>query len=131
MKLSNLGIFLLRVGISSMMIFGHGWEKIITFQVKAASFPDPFNISPTYSLALSTFAEFFCAIAVLLGLLTRFATIPLIINMAVAVFVIHGLDPFKVKEKAVLYLLTYVFIAIVGPGRFSLDELLKKKKTLF
>jgi putative oxidoreductase len=47
--------------------------------------------------------------------------------MAVAVLIIHAQDAFGVKELAVLYLLTYLIIAIVGAGKISIDNLIYKK----
>ena len=44
----------------------------------------------------------------IIGLFTRQAVIPLIITMLVAIFVIHGDDPFKDKEMAILYLIPYI-----------------------
>jgi putative oxidoreductase len=80
-------------------------------------------------LGLTVFAEFFCALALALGLLTRAAVIPLIVTMLTAAFVILGDDPFGKKELALLYLVPFVTILIVGPGRFSLDRLLSGQKT--
>jgi len=42
--------------------------------------------------------------------------------MAVAAFIVHGDDPFGTKEKALLYLAFFIVIALVGPGKFSIDE---------
>lgn len=100
----------------------HGWEKLINFSAKAAEFPDPLGVGPVISLGLCVFAEFFCSSAILLGFATRWATIPAIINIAVAAFVIHGHDPFEKKEKAILYLIGYVVIALLGPGKYALGK---------
>lgn len=69
------------------------------------------------------FAEFFCSLALALGLATRAALIPLIITMATAVLMIHGGDPFAKQEHALLYLVPYVAILIAGPGRYSVDRI--------
>jgi len=59
---------------------------------------------------------------VALGLLTRMAVVPLIITMLVAAFVIHGGDPFKKMESALLYLIPFIVIFWQGAGKFSIDE---------
>jgi putative oxidoreductase len=62
-----------------------------------------------------------------LGLFTRYASIPSIIAMLVAVFVAHADDPFKEAEHAFLYLIAYIVILFTGPGKYSLDALISKK----
>jgi putative oxidoreductase len=42
--------------------------------------------------------------------------------MAVASFIAHGADDFGTKEKALLYLVSFVTIILVGPGKFSVDR---------
>ena len=42
--------------------------------------------------------------------------------MAVAAFVVHGADPLAKKEMALLYMVAFLAIAFIGPGRFSLDR---------
>lgn len=55
------------------------------------------------------------------------AVIPLIVTMLVAVFFVHGADPFAQREPALLYLLPYVMLLLTGSGRYSLDYLLLQK----
>ena len=42
--------------------------------------------------------------------------------MVVAAFVVHFDDPFGRKEKAVLYLVGYMIIFLLGPGKYSIDK---------
>ena len=39
-----------------------------------------------------------------------------------AVFVVHAADPIGTKEKALLFLIGFVVIAICGAGKYSLDR---------
>ena len=50
------------------------------------------------------------------------AAILVIIGMAVAAFVVHGSDPFGVKELALLYLVGFTAIALMGAGKISVDK---------
>src|SRR5437762_582571 len=81
-KLESLGLLGLRVGTAGCMAILHGWPKLLSYSVKAGEFPDPFGLSPHVSLALVVFAEFFCSILIVLGVWTRLAAIPVVINMA-------------------------------------------------
>ena len=122
-SLASLGLLLLRVSISAMMLT-HGMTKLSNFSALSQHF-NPIGIGGPLSLSLVIFAEVFCSIAVLLGLFTRMAAIPLIVAMSVAVFTFAG-QPFSVKELALLYLTVYTVILMVGPGRYSIDRLIWK-----
>ena len=91
-------------------------------------FGDPLGIGPELSLFLVTFAEAVCAFFVLIGLWTRIALIPLIINMVVIVFVAHAGDPFSDKELGLFFLIAWTTLFITGAGKYSLDEFFDKKK---
>ena len=91
-------------------------------------FADPFGIGVMPSLVLTVFAEVVCAVLVGIGLKTRLATIPLLITMLTAVFIVHINDPIATQEKGYLYLLIYLILLVKGGGRFSFDYLILGKK---
>ena len=105
----------------------HGYPKLQSLLGDNPQFADPFGIGQVPSLALTVFAEFVCSILIIIGLATRFATIPLIITMLVAIFQAHGADPFGKKELAVLYLIMFIGFFVLGPGRYSIDYLVGGK----
>ncbi|MCX2839701.1 DoxX family protein [Salinimicrobium sp. MT39] len=117
-------LLMLRIGVGSMMLV-HGLPKLEMLMAGGeVQFPGVMGMNPTLSLTLAVFAEFFCSILLILGLATRFATIPLIITMLIAVFVIHANDPFANQELGLHYLLTYLALLILGAGKFSVDAFL-------
>ena len=124
---TDIGLVILRVVFAGMLCFRHGWGKLINFSSVAVGFPDPFHVGGKVSLGLTIFAEVFCALFVLVGVATRFACLPLIITFLTIFFVVLGATPFGQREIALLYLTVFVVIALVGPGNFSLDHLMKKK----
>lgn len=87
---------------------------------------DPFGIGSTASLALLVFAEFFCSAFIILGLFTRLAAVPLVIAMGVALFKAHKGQYFGEGESAGLYLVCFLAILILGPGKISLDKFIGK-----
>jgi len=121
----TIGMLILRIAFGVLMI-PHGYGKLIKFSSLSERFSDPFHIGSATSLILVIFAEFFCASLIVLGLLTRFATIPLIIAMCVALFIAHNGDFFGKGEMAALYLAVFILILFVGPGKASLDYLIGK-----
>ncbi len=123
----SIGKLILRLAFGGSMLFSHGIPKLQAWSEKSATFPDPIGVGNEVSFALIIFAEAFCAGLVVLGGLTRFALIPLIISMATAFFVIHGVDPFNVKELSFLYLTAFTALFFIGPGRLSVDSLIARQ----
>jgi len=122
----TLATLLLRLGAGSLMLVNHGLDKLVHFSDKASRFSDPFHIGSTTSLALMVFAEFFCAAFIILGLFTRLAAIPLIIGMSVALFYAHKGQFFGEGESAGLYMVCFLAVLFLGPGKASLDRFVGK-----
>lgn len=104
----------------------HGYQKLMNFAAKSSTFTDPFHIGHPVSMALVIFAEFFCAIFVVMGLFTRLACIPLIIAMTAVVFYAHHADFFGKGEHGALFLGGFIALLFTGPGKISLDRLIGK-----
>ena len=112
--------------IFGFLFLNHGIAKWNAFVGFAETFPDPIGIGSTLSLWLVLFAEIFCSIGFMLGALFRLSLIPMIFTMCVALFVIHAGDPLDVKELSLMYLAIFALLFITGPGRFSIDGILKR-----
>jgi putative oxidoreductase len=124
---TDLGLLLLRVLAGGMMVWLHGWPKLLRLAAGDISgFPDPIGLGPAISLVLAVLAEFVFALLLVAGWWTRWSLVPLIITMAVAAFVHHGPDPLKEKEKALLFLGMYLVLFLTGPGWYSLDKQWKR-----
>ena len=91
-------------------------------------FADPIGLGETVTFTFAVFAEFVCAILIILGWVTRFASIPLIITMAVAAIIVHWTDGFGRQELPLLYMGGFLLLFFTGAGKFSLDYYLLKKK---
>jgi putative oxidoreductase len=116
----------LALRLSAALMLLHGWPKMMNFTEKSVDFADPIGIGASGSLALTVFAEVFCTAFIVVGLFTRVATIPLIICMGVAAFVVHSGDAFSDREASLGYLALYIAIFFLGGGRFSADNYLRK-----
>lgn len=123
----DVAILILRIGAAALMLT-HGVPKLTNILAGDMGFGDPLGIGPEVSLVLVTFAEFLCSSLILIGLGTRIATIPLIIDTLVIVFVAHADDPFSVKEKGMLFMVMFVVLFFTGAGKYSLDKKLSGKK---
>jgi len=117
----NSWLMIARLAVGSFMLT-HGIPKLQNVLAGNMKFADPLGIGSTPSLLLVIFAEVLCSILLMLGLATRFASIALIINMAVAAFVAHGSDPFGKKELPLLFLVFYIGFLVLGAGKYSIDH---------
>jgi putative oxidoreductase len=120
----NTGMLILRV-TSGALILVHGFDKLSHFADMRSKFINFMGIGSNVSLSLTIFAEFFCGMFLVAGLFTRIAVIPLIINMSVALYMAHRMDVFGEGEKATLFLAAFVTILFCGPGKISVDGMIK------
>ena len=129
--LAPLGPLLARVALGvvffahgSQKLFGwfggHGWSGTIGFMHDKLGIPVAFA-------ALAIFAEFFGALGVLTGWLTRLAAFGIFCVMAVAVLTVHLPNGFFADKHGYEYPLTLGLIALSlvfsGAGPWSLDAL--------
>jgi len=106
----------------------HGWGKI----QNPMGWMGPDAGVPSVFQALAAISEFVGGIALILGLVTRLASLGLLVTMVVAVYT-HALkmgDPFVNPKGAGSYELPAVYLCITvlllaaGAGGFSLDKAL-------
>lgn len=119
----DFGYLVLRAGAGGTMLWQHGWPKLLAFSERMEDFADPFGLGPAFSLILIVVAEVLCSSLIVLGLWTRIATIPLIIGMAVVVFMVKGDADFAEKELAAVYLVAFITLLFTGSGRFAIDRI--------
>jgi len=128
----SLGLFLLRAGVSLLMI-PHGWAKYIRLTEALESgvpvqFMDFLGLGPAISLALTIFGELIAPAFILSGFKTRWFATPAAFTMLVAAFIAHGADPLAEKEHALLYAIAFLAVLFLGPGRWSVDTWWAERK---
>ncbi len=124
--LFHFWLLVYRIAVSAFMLT-HGLPKLFRFfGTDEIRFADPLGIGVVPSLLLAVFAEVVCSVLIIIGFGTRLAVIPLIITMAVAVFIHHAADPFARMELGLMFLLAYVSLLITGPGKYSVDGMVGK-----
>ena len=99
------GILLASRMIFGGLLFSHGiakWSKF-RYDVHACS-PIRSGSAAVLRCRLAIFGEVICSLGFIVGAFYRLALIPMIFTMCIAFFVIHGADPFAVKELALVYL---------------------------
>lgn len=126
--LVDIVLLIIRIFVGFAML-SHGFPKLqILFSGEEIKFYEFLWMGPKSSLILAVFAEFVCSIFIILGLFTRFAVFFLVIAMAVAGLFVHSADLFEKREKSLLYLSIYLMLFAYGPGRYSIDQMISKRR---
>ena len=107
-----------------------GWAKIHNLDAFATRFAQWGIPYPAFNAALSAYTEFLGGALTILGLGMRFVSIPMIINMIVAILTVKlknvsGLDDFVELDEP-LYALSFVWLFFSGAGWLSVDFLLRE-----
>ncbi|MGD8378811.1 MAG: DoxX family protein [Gammaproteobacteria bacterium] len=139
--LDRIGEFLPQLGLR-FLIAWEFWESgVMKFngqnwfgQIKDA-FPFPFNHVPVdVSWFLSEWGELIGAIALVIGLGTRFFSFTLIIITAVAWYAVHAGNGYNVCSNGyklpLIYILALLPLLFSGAGKASLDYLLGRRLSL-
>lgn len=121
----NIALLFLRVS-AGLLLMTHGYDKLVHFAEYQKTFMNFLGLGSALSLSLVIFSEFFCSIFLIIGLFSRLVTIPIIIGLSVAVFKAHNGDFSGKGELPSLFLACFIAILLVGPGRISIDGLIKK-----
>lgn len=118
-------ILLLRL-FFGVLFFMHGLDKMMNFSVLSETYPSVLGLGSYMTLMLAIFSEFCCSMFLMAGLLFRIMTLPMIASMAVAFFDVHD-AMMPEGELSLIYLVVFVFLYIVGPGKYSMDYLIDTK----
>lgn len=126
----NIGLLILRVFSGLSLAFAHGIGKVPPSErfiemVGKLGFPLP----GLFAWAAGA-SEFVGGIFLAAGFMTRPAAFFVAITMLVAAFLQHAADPFRGKEKALLFLCVAIFYFFVGAGRYSVDGFIVKQEEI-
>jgi putative oxidoreductase len=129
----GIGLLFVRLVLGTAFIL-HGWQKIenpLHWMDKAPNAP------PAFLQLMAVVAEVGGGAFLIVGLLTPIATFLIACDMIGALTLVHlphG-DPFisqtatgPAYERALVYLAVSVGVMLLGPGRYSLDAMLFKRR---
>ncbi len=126
-RLAWLPILLARLFVGYFFL-ETGWSKIHNLDAMTTRFTQWGIPWPAFNAALSGYTEFLGGLLVLIGLGTRLVSIPMVINMAVAVVAVKmsgvtSLNDFVELDEP-LYALVFFWLIFTGPGPVSVDTVL-------
>ena len=109
-----------------VMFFIHGLDKMMNFSELSEVYPNVLGFGSYMTLMVTIFCEFCCSLFLIAGLLVRIMVLPMIAAMAVAFFDVHD-AMLPQGELSLIYLVVFVMLYVVGPGKYSIDYLIDSK----
>jgi putative oxidoreductase len=135
-RLSFLAPLLIRVTLGVVFI-QTGWGHLTHMSDTIAAFRDDFGVPlPELNARIASCTEFFGGILILLGLGARLAALPMAFTMLVAIATAKRaqLQGFSFDSFTTLlgfdewsYLVMFLVIALIGPGRVSVDSIIAQR----
>jgi putative oxidoreductase len=129
----GIGLLFVRLALGTAFIL-HGWQKIENPLHWMDQVP---NAPPAFLQLMAVVAEVGGGALLIVGLLTPIATFLIACDMIGALTLVHlphG-DPFVAPtatgaayERALVYLAVSIGVMLLGPGRYSLDAMLFKRR---
>lgn len=123
----DLGLLFLRVSSALLVIYLHGLPKIIHWHEQLQVIEDPLHFGQIFTLSSAIFAELICPLAIMAGIFTRLATLPLLFLLATAMLFVHA--DWSIEQGQFGWLLIIIFsaIALSGPGKYVLFAQTKER----
>lgn len=133
-KTLDYGLLLVRLALGIIMV-AHGGQKLFTFGYSGVvgGMTQMGLPAPSVAAALIIAAEFGGGLLMLAGLFTRFAAAAFAFAMIVAATQVHLAAGFFLPagyEFTLMLALTSLGVVLTGPGRFSIDALLARRRTV-
>ncbi|MGY6663194.1 MAG: DoxX family protein [Glycocaulis sp.] len=128
---ADLGLLALRVLTGSFLM----WETLDNIlsaerMAEFVGFLDQFGfIMPELMAPLSVYAQFICGALILVGALTRAASLVMVFNFVVALAMVHWGGDFRNWWPALVLVFIPLHFALAGPGRWSVDHWLARRET--
>lgn len=128
-SLESWGIAVIRM-VTGAVFVAHGLQKLLVFGLPgvAAAMGDIGLPWPMASALAVTATELVGGLALVIGLFTRLAAIPIAFAMLVAMLSVHLPNGFFLPngiEYTVVLFATDVGLALAGPGAFALDHVIR------
>ncbi len=121
----SLLILVIRV-FFGVLFFLHGLDKLMNFNSLVGNYPNVLGFGSYMTLMVTIFIEFCLSLFLIAGLMQRIVTIPMFLSMAVAFFGVHDAI-LPEGELALIYLIVFLGLFLVGPGKYSVDYLIDRK----
>ena len=115
--------------VTALLFLEHGTGKILGFPMSSMAFPPPWTL-----FWVAGWIELIGSLLLLIGFFTRPTAFLLAGEMAIAYWMIHAPESvFPIinrGEAAILFCFVFLLFAATGPGAWSVDEELLRRRDL-
>ncbi|HEY0427157.1 MAG TPA: DoxX family protein [Pyrinomonadaceae bacterium] len=118
---NNFALLVFRLLLCYEMIRVHGLKKMAKAGGVPEIVPNPLGLPPKLNQLIADFSDLVAPVLVALGLATRISVLPILAVTLTGYFVVHRKDVLSVRDIPYMYSLSYLFIFLIGAGRFSVD----------
>jgi putative oxidoreductase len=115
---NDAALLVFRVLLCFQMLRVHGLKK---FGEGGEVVPNPLGLPPKLNDAIADFSDIVAPVLVAFGFLTRLSIVPILAVTLTGYFVVHRRAALSVRDVPFMYSLSYLYIFLVGAGRFSAD----------
>jgi putative oxidoreductase len=122
----NTGMLLFRILVSIQLIVVHGLKKVGIGTHMVELIPNPFHLPVWFNELFAIAANLVFPLFVIVGFYTRLATLPILMVTLSGYFFVHWHDPLRMSDIPFMYSLSFLLIALCGPGKYSYDYFLRK-----
>lgn len=130
---TNMARLFMRLFVG-VMFMQFGISQLVHYTDLCNTFPSMLGLSHQTCLTIMIVIEMVCSLLIMVGFLTRFATIPAILAMAAAAFYIAGdllpdtatwgITANQPGYIPIMFIGIFLFILLAGPGKISIDYFL-------
>ncbi len=128
---TNLARLFMRLFVG-IMLMQFGIRHLVQYNELYTSFPAMFGFTSEATLVIMICIELICSLLIMVGFMTRIATIPPIVAMVAAesyiltdvlphTSVVWALDSIQPGYLPIMFIGIYLFLLMAGPGKISLD----------
>lgn len=130
---TNMARLFIRLFVG-VMFMQFGIRQLGQYQELSENFPAMMGLSSQTCLTTMIVIELVCSLLIMIGFLTRFATIPAVLSMAAAeIYIVKDLVPHinlwgisstQPGYLPIMFIGIFLFILLAGPGKISVDYFL-------
>lgn len=127
---TNMARLFMRLFVG-VMFMQFGIRQLVHFSEMSPEFPSIFGMESETCLTLMIVIELVSSLLIMVGFLTRIATIPAVASMLAAEYYIvhdlleqtsiYGIDSTQPGYLPIMFIGIFLFILLAGPGKISLD----------
>jgi putative oxidoreductase len=119
--LNNAALLGYRVLLALELFRVHGMKKFRTENGQREQIPNPLGLPDKLNTMVATFSDTVVPFLLMIGIGTRFILLPVIGVTSIGYFVVHQKDSIEIRDVPYMYSISFIFIWILGAGKYSVD----------